>query len=175
MGFPILVRCRLYIESGPWLSPLGRGSGVSLYMAENCVYWNLRSWLSWTYWMCTYTSFFYCQTYIVGVVYHPPNSKIMDFHNQCNLSLSRWHNIIATLWATLILTFSNKHSHWNSSWYHAFILVLSYQSSIDPQYWPRIFILSSVTIIYTNHYNIKTNNYSKLFIAAISFNFPVFH
>ena len=88
------------------------------------------------------------QTYIVGVVYRPPNSNIVDFNNTMHSTLEKVIQYPCYIMGDFNLDLLKHEKHPPTEiFFISCMLILSYQSSTDPQEWRGILVLW--LIIYT--------------------------
>ena len=156
---------------------MGRGGGVSLYIAEKIACTELCEFdIVDDHIECVFAKLHLNgQTYIVGVVYRPPNSNIVDFNNTMHSILEKVTQYPCYFMGdfNLDLLKHDKHPptekvldimHANS-----FIPIINRPTRVTRD------TCTLIDNIYTNNYIIKNDNYSGLLTTYISDHFPVFH
>ena len=115
------------------------------------------------------------QTYIVGVVYRPPNSNIVDFNDTMLSILEKVTRYPCYIMGDFNLDLLKHDKHPPTE---KFLDIMHANSFIPIINWPTSVTRDTCTLIdniYTNSYNIKNDNYSGLLTTDISDHFPVFH
>ena len=156
---------------------LGRAGGVSLYIAEKFTYTHFSELdIVNDHIECVFAKIHLNgQTYITGVVYHPPNSNIVDFNNTMHSILEKVTqypcHIIGDF--NLDLLKHDKHppaeNFLDIMYANSFIPMINRPTSLTKD------TCTLIDNIYTNHYSIKNDNYSGILTTDISDHFPVFH
>ena len=155
----------------------GKGGGVSLYIAEKLAYTALPE-------LGIVDDCIECafarmhvngQAYLVGVVYRPPNSNVMDFNSTMHDILEKVTQYPCYIMGDFNLDLLKHDKHVPTE---KFLDVMYANSSIPTINRPTRVTKDTCTLIdniYTNHYNIKYDNYSGVLSTDITGHFPVFH
>ena len=156
---------------------MGRGGGVSLYIAEKIACTELCELdIVDDHIECVFAKLHLNgQTYIVGVVYRPPNSNIVDFNNTMHSILEKVTRYPCYIMGDFNLDLLKHDKHPPTE---KFLDIMHANSFIPIINRPTRVTRDTCTLIdniYTNNYNIKNDNYSGLLTTDISDHFPVFH
>ena len=156
---------------------MGREGGVSLYIAENIACTELCELdIVDDHIECVFAKLHLNgQTYIVGVVYRPPNSNIVDFNNTMHFILEKVTRYPCYIMGDFNLDLLKHDKHPPTE---KFLDIMHANSFIPIINRPTRVTRDTCTLIdniYTNNYNIKNDNYSGLLTTDISDHFPVFH
>ena len=155
----------------------GKGGGVSLYIAEKLAYTELPelgivdNCIEWVFARVHVNG----QAYIVGVVYRPPNSNVMGFNSTMLDILEKVTQYPCYIMGDFNLDLLKHDKHLPTE---KFLDVMYANSFIPTINRPTKVTKDTCTLIdniYTNHYNIKYDNYSGVFTTDITDHFPVFH
>ena len=156
---------------------MGRGGGVSLYIAEKIACTELceldiaDDHIEGVFAKLHLNG----QTYIVGVVYRPPNSNIVDFNNTMHYIFEKVTQYPCYIMGDFNLDLLKHDKHPPTE---KFLDIMHANSLIPIINRPTRVTRDTCTLIdnvYTNNYNIKNDNYSGLLTTDISDHFPVFH
>ena len=156
---------------------MGRGGGVSLYIAEKIACTELCELdIVDDHIECVFAKLHLNgQTYIVGVVYRPPNSNIVDFNNTMHSILEKVTRYPCYIMGDFNLDLLKHDKHPPTE---KFLDIMHANSFIPIINRPTRVTRDTCTLIdniYTNNYNITNDNYSGLLTTDISDHFPVFH
>ena len=131
----------------------GRGGGVSLFIGEKFSYAELHELNAVDLHIeCVFAKLHLNgQTYIVGVVYRPPNSNILEFNNTMHIILEKITQYPCYIMGdfNLDLLKYDKHPPLKNSLILCMPILL-YRLSIDPLEWPRILALLLIIFIPIN-------------------------
>ena len=151
----------------------GKGGGVSLYIAEKLAYTKLPEFgIVDDCIQCVFAILLVNgQSYIIRVVYRPPNINVMEFNSTMHDVLEKVTKYPCYIMGDLNIDFLKHDKHIPME---KFLDVMYANSFIPTINRPTRVTKDTCTLIdnlYTNHYNIKYDNYSGVLTTNITDHF----
>ena len=154
-----------------------KGGGVSLFISQEFVYSEMND-------LCMITDYIEClfvklstkdSSYVVGVVYRPPNSNITLFNDKMNEILSKLSNMPCYVMGDYNIDLMKYENHLQTG---EFLNNMHSNSLIPLIYKPTRETKTTATLIdniFTNNYNVNDLLLQGLLITDISDHYAIFH